>query len=109
MGLFAPIRFDSDGTYYISGQLPSDVTAGLAEQAASSLANIEAVLSSKGLDKSSMLKVTIFTTKIEDIAEINEPYAAFFAGEAEMPTRSAFGVSGLVGGAMVEIDCIGHR
>lgn len=109
MALFAPIRFDDDGTYYVSGQLPSDVTVSLAEQTASSLANIEAVLEEHGLDKGSMFKLTVFTTKIDDIAEINESYAAFFDGMEEMPVRSAFGVSGLVGGAMVEIDCIGHR
>lgn len=109
MALFSPIRFDADGTYYVSGQLPADSSASLSEQTASSLEGIRRVLDENGLGLDSMLKLCVFTTEIENIAQVNEAYAAFFEGVGQMPARSAFGVTGLVAGAKVEIDCVGRR
>ncbi|WP_455137560.1 RidA family protein [Thermophilibacter sp.] len=109
MALFSPITFDDNGTYYVSGQLPADVSASLEEQTSSSLERIEAVLAEHGLDRSSMRKLCVFTTRIDEIAHINNAYGAFFEGAETMPARSAFGVTGLVGGALVEIDCVGTR
>ncbi len=109
MALFSPIRFDADGTYYVSGQLPADVSASLSEQTASSLENIRKVLDENGLGLDSVLKLCVFTTEIDNIAQVNEAYGAFFEDVEQMPARSAFGVTGLVAGAKVEIDCIGRR
>lgn len=106
--LFSKVRIADDGTYYVSGQLPADCSAGLREQTASSLASLGAVLEEAGLPLDSVLKVTVFTTQIDQIAEINEAYAEFFSGVKEMPARSAFGITGLVAGALVEVDCFGH-
>lgn len=105
--LFSPIRIDEDGTFYVSGQLPSDMTANLADQAASSLANMDAILVEAGITRDQIRKVSVFTTQIENIAQVNEAYAAYFDGVEKMPVRSAFGVTGLVGGALVEVDCMG--
>lgn len=106
--LFSKIRIDDNGTYYVSGQLPADCSASVREQAASSLAAMGAVLEEAGIPRESICKVTVFTTKIEEIAQINEAYAEFFEGVEVMPARSAFGVTGLVAGAAVEVDCFGH-
>lgn len=105
--LFSPIRIDNDGTFYVSGQLPSDMTASLKDQTASSLANMNAILEEAGVERSAIRKMSVFTTQIDRIAEINEAYAAYFEGIEVLPVRSAFGVTGLVGGALVEIDCMG--
>lgn len=105
--LFSPIYIDEYGTFYVSGQLPSDMTAGLADQTASSLANMDAILAEAGIARGQICKVSVFTTQIENIAQINEAYATYFDGVEKMPVRSAFGVAGLVGGALVEIDCMG--
>lgn len=106
--LFSKIRIDEDGTYYVSGQLPADCAAGVREQTASSLAALGAVLEEAGIPRSSILKMTLFTTKIEEITQINEAYAEFFEGVDPLPARSAFGVTGLVAGAAVEVDCFGR-
>ena len=98
--LFSPIRIDDDGTFYVSGQLPSDMTA-------SSLANMDAILSEAGITRDQIRKMSVFTTQIENITEVNEAYAVYFEGVEQLPVRSAFGVTGLVGGALVEVDCMG--
>ncbi|VWL97945.1 2-iminobutanoate/2-iminopropanoate deaminase [Collinsella intestinalis] len=105
--LFSPIRIDDDGTFYVSGQLPSDMTVGLKEQTASSLANMDAILSEAGITRDQIRKMSVFTTQIENITEVNEAYAVYFEGVEQLPVRSAFGVTGLVGGALVEVDCMG--
>lgn len=109
MALFSSIRFDSDGTYYVSGQLPADCTASVKDQTASSLAAIDRILSEQGLEKDSILRMSVYVVDIAKIAEVNEAYAEFFEGVEMLPARSAFGVTGLVNGAAVEIDCIGKR
>lgn len=105
--LFSPIRIDDDGTFYVSGQLPSDMAVGLKEQTASSLANMDAILSEAGITRDQIRKMSVFTTQIENIAEVNEAYVVYFEGVEQLPVRSAFGVTGLVGGALVEVDCMG--
>lgn len=105
--LFSPIRIDEDGTFYVSGQLPSDMTVGLADQTSSALANMDAILVEAGIARDQIRKMSVFTTQIEHIARVNEAYATYFDGVEEMPVRSAFGVTGLVGGALVEVDCMG--
>ena len=58
--LFSPIRIDDDGTFYVSGQLPSDMTVGLKEQTASSLANMDAILSEAGITRDQIRKMSVF-------------------------------------------------
>lgn len=107
MAPFSSIRIAADGTYYVSGQLPADKSASPAEQAASCLEAIDAVLAEAGLTRSSILKTTLFTTELSALADINGAYTAFFAG-MEPPARSAFGVTALAQGADVEIDAYGQ-
>ena len=110
MALFNAVRVAKSGTYYVSGQLPSDLEASVAEQTRSSLENVFAAVREAGIDPKTALKMTIFTTCMDEFAAINEAYAEFFAdwSDAEMPTRCAFGVTALAKGAKVEIDCTGE-
>ena len=104
---FSQIRKSESGTFYVSGQLPADLDADPGKQAASCLEAIGAVLEQNGIDKSRILKTTLFTIDLDELPAINRAYLKFFEG-LEMPARSAFGVTSLAKGAKVEIDCYGE-
>lgn len=95
---------------YCSGQLPIDPATeemrddSLAAETEQCLRNLAAVCAAAGTDLSRALRTTIYTTKLEGFAEINEAYGAFF-GE-EPPARAAVGVAALPKGVDVEIDAI---
>ena len=104
---FSQIRKSESGTFYVSGQLPTHLDADPGEQTASCLEAIGAVLEQNGIDKSRVLKTTLFTIDLDELPAINKAYFKFFEG-LEMPARSAFGVTSLAKGAKVEIDCYGE-
>ena len=104
---YSAIRVSKNGTFYISGQLPKDLSATPGEQAASCFEVIGDLLKEHSIDKSAILKTTLFTTDLSALSDINEAYLTFFEG-LEMPARSAFEVSSLAKGAKVEIDCYGE-
>ncbi|HEU4599506.1 MAG TPA: Rid family detoxifying hydrolase, partial [Solirubrobacterales bacterium] len=95
---------------YCSGQLPLDPASGemrddsLAAETEQCLRNLAAVCAAAGTDLSRAVRLTVFTTRLEGFAEINEAYAAFF--DAEPPARAAVGVAALPKGVAVEIDAI---
>ena len=99
------------GTFlFTAGQIPLDPTTGemvgktAAEQAEQSLKNLKAVLEAGGSDLAHAVKVTVFLQDMNDFASVNEVYARFFPENP--PARSAFQVSALPKGALVEIECI---
>jgi 2-iminobutanoate/2-iminopropanoate deaminase len=93
-----------------SGQVPLDPGSGEivgespAEQATQCLKNLAAVCEAGGTSLDRALRLTVYTTRLEDFAAINDAYAAFF-GESP-PARAAVGVAALPKGALVEIDAI---
>lgn len=99
-----------DGALYCSGQIPLDPATGelegdgLAAETTRCLRNLEAVCEAGGTSLGNALRLTIYTTRLEAFAEINEAYAAFF--ESEPPARATVGVAALPKGASVEIDAI---
>ena len=98
------------GVLFCSGQIPLDPESGEiagsspAEQASRCLRNLEAVCDEAGTSLAKAIRLTIYTTKLEDFAEINDAYAEFF--ENDPPARAAVGVAALPKGALVEIDAI---
>ena len=56
-----------------------------------------------GLDNA--VKLTVYLTDLDDYSEMNEAYAQYFEG-IEPPSRVAMEISGLVGGALIEISFI---
>ena len=98
------------GLLFCSGQIPLDAATGeyvrgsLADETAHCLRNLTAVCSAAGTTLDRALRLTIYTTRLEGFAEINDAYAAFF-GDAP-PARAAIGVAALPKGAQVEIDAI---
>lgn len=100
---------EHEGVLYCSGQIPLDPAGELvgetpAEQATQCLRNLGAVAEAAGTSLRDALRLTIYTTRLEEFAAINEAYAEHF-GEAP-PARAAVGVAALPKGALVEIDAI---
>jgi 2-iminobutanoate/2-iminopropanoate deaminase len=98
------------GLLFCSGAIPLDpaseelVDGPVAAQARRCLENLAAVCEAAGATLADAVRLTVYTTRLEEFAAINEAYAAFFA--AEPPARVAVGVAALPKGAMVEIDAI---
>ena len=96
-------------TVYVSGQLPIDpatglIPEGIAAQTAQSLKNIQAILAQQEMTLANVVKTTVFLADINDFAEMNKVYGAYFA--QPYPARSAVQVGALPKGALVEIEAI---
>lgn len=100
----------ANGMLFCSGQVPLDPESGEivgetpAEQATKCLQNLRAVCEAAGTSLARAVRLTIFTTQLDEFAQINEAYAEFFGDEP--PARAAVGVAALPKGALVEIDAI---
>lgn len=95
---------------FCSGQIPLDPASGElvgetpGEQARRCLENLSAVCAAAGTTLARAVRMTIYTTRLEAFAEINDAYGAFFAEQP--PARAAVGVAALPKGALVEIDAV---
>jgi 2-iminobutanoate/2-iminopropanoate deaminase len=95
---------------FCSGQVAIDpatgelVGDGVGEQARRCMENLEAVLTAAGTGLDRIIKTTIFLTDMNDFAEVNEAYGAFFSSDP--PARATIAVAGLPKGARVEIECL---
>lgn len=94
---------------FCSGQIPLDPEGNVvgetpAAQAEQCLRNLAAVAEAAGTNLARALRLTVYTTRLEAFAEINEAYAGFFADDP--PARAAVGVAALPKGVLVEIDAI---
>jgi 2-iminobutanoate/2-iminopropanoate deaminase len=100
----------SGGFVFVSGQIAIDPATGefsggdIEPQTRRALANVEEVLKGAGLDRTNVVKVTVFLADIADYARMNEVYAGFFA--APHPARSAVEVAALPKNARIELDVI---
>ena len=103
-----------NGFIYTSGQIGIEpgtgtlVDGGMKEQTMRVLNNIDAILTAAGLDKASIIKLTVFLTDLEGFGDVNDAFQSYF-GDVDYPARSTVEVSGLPLGAMVEIECIASR
>lgn len=100
----------ANGFLYISGQLGLDPGTGdfpsndVVEQAEQSLRNVKAILAEAGMDFDNVIKATVFLTDISDFAKVNEVYSRYF--KAPYPARSAFAITALPKGGLVEIEVV---
>lgn len=103
----------SNGTLYMSGQLPVDpaigkvVEGGIKEQTHQVLKNMKAILTEAGYDFTDVVKCTCLLSDMSNFAEFNEVYAQYFT--SNFPARMAFAVKTLPLNVMIEIDCIAVR
>lgn len=104
---------ESNGTVYVSGQLPIDpatgefAVGGIQAEARQSLTNISNILKEAGLSMANVVKVTVLLADINNFAAVNEVYQEFF--QAPYPARSAFAVAALPKAANIEIEAIAVR
>lgn len=101
---------ETNGTLYISGQIPINPATGKIEatdvtgQSEQVFANINAILTEAGYSFADVVKSTVFLSDIADFAGMNEVYKKYY--QSECPARSAFAVKALPLGALVEIETI---
>ncbi|MBT5721046.1 MAG: hypothetical protein HOI72_02515 [Candidatus Marinimicrobia bacterium] len=101
----------SNGFIYTAGQVgivPGTgkiIEGGIKSETFRALQNIDAILKAAGVDKSHIVKLTVFVTDLRGFNYVNESFKAFFSG-IDFPARSTVEVSGLPLNAKVEIDCI---
>ena len=100
----------ANGMLFASGQVPIDPATGeilqgtIGEQTERVLKNLRAVLEAAGTSLDRVVKTTVFLADMNDFAEMNAAYGAFFTDVA--PARSTVEVSRLPKDARVEIDVI---
>lgn len=102
------LAVDGAGLTFVSGQLAfvdGKISQGdIAHQTVQVLANIEAVLASRGMTRRNIVKTTIWITKRSDFPAFNAAYAAFF-GDFR-PARSTVVAELAIPDALVEIEAI---
>jgi 2-iminobutanoate/2-iminopropanoate deaminase len=86
-----------------SGELPERIE----DQVRQALTNIATVLTDCGASLADVAKVTVFTTAIGNMQEINDVYSEAFGDHR--PARSTIGVAGLPAQASVEIEVWAYK
>ena len=98
-------------TYWLSGKLgASSETRAMTEgrmgaETHNIMRAFGTLLEEMGMDYGDLVRATVYLTDIDDYAEMNEAYSQYFEG-IDAPSRVAMAVSGLVGGALIEISFI---
>ncbi|PKQ64221.1 reactive intermediate/imine deaminase [Labilibaculum filiforme] len=101
---------EANGTLYISGQLPVDVTTGkfvdggVKEQTVQVMKNIGYILEEAGYSFKDVVKSTCLLSDISNFATMNAVYGEYY--KEECPARAAFAVKDLPLGALIEIETI---
>ena len=101
----------SNGFIYTSGQLGINphsgkiVKGGIGKETLRALQNIDVILHAAGVDKSQIVKLTVFVTDLKGFNFVNDSFRTFFHG-VDYPTRSTVEVSALPMDAKVEIECV---
>ena len=102
-----------DNLIFTSGQIGIDPSTGIIKQGGIEaetkqvLENIESVLIEGGVDRSNIVKLTVYLKDFADFPVINNQFKEFFI-DCTYPARSTVEVSKLPMDAMVEIDCIAY-
>lgn len=100
----------SGNLIFCSGQTPLNPAtmqiegATVTEQTTLVLTNLEIVLKAAGVDRTHVLKTSVFLKNFADFEKMNKAYEAFF-GEHK-PARTTVEVSRLPKEALVEIECV---
>lgn len=104
---------DSGDYVYLSGQTPinpavGEITAeGITEQTKQSFKNLFSILHEMGMNEGNVQKVNVYLTDMNNFDAMNAVYEQQFT--APYPARTTVGVTGLCGGALIEIDLIAKK
>ena len=85
------------------GTLPE----GIALQTEQALANLGAILTEAGFQRSDVVKVTVFITSMSDFPTVNAIYESFFG--SHKPARSCIEVAALPKAGLVEIEAVAMK
>ena len=102
-----------DNLIFTSGQIGIDPSTGTIKQGGIEaetkqvLENMESVLIEGGVDRSNIIKLTVYLKDFADFPVINNQFKEFFI-DCIYPARSTVEVSKLPMDALVEIDCIAY-
>ena len=107
---------ECDGWVFLTGQMPFPDTSNtspypetIEAQTHQVMQNLTTVLLGCGLTLSDIVAVRVFLRHFDDdYARMNAVYATYFP-QGRRPARTCIGVTGLAGGARVEIDMIARR
>jgi 2-iminobutanoate/2-iminopropanoate deaminase len=94
---------------FVSGQIglgPDGMAETLEGQISQVLVNLDKVLTDQGVERSQVVKATVFLTDMDDFPALNEQYREFFADPR--PARSTIAVANLPFGARVEIEVVAY-
>ncbi len=94
------IAIDPKTNELVSGDIKTETTL--------IMENLKAVLSEAGMTFTNVLKASIFITNMQNFAEINAVYAAYF-DETTAPARETVEVANLPKNVNVEISMIAAR
>jgi 2-iminobutanoate/2-iminopropanoate deaminase len=91
----------------VLGTLPGTLTlvVGMEGQARQTMENIGATLRFCGLGYADIVKCTVMLVDMAEWSTFNKIYVTYFAAD-RLPARSAFGCTGLVLGARLEVECL---
>lgn len=112
----SPHATEVDGWVYLTGQFPRNLDdpsaplpTGIAAQTTATLRNMARVLAALRLDWSNLTAMRVYLTDFSrDYDAMNQAYAATIP-EGSRPARTCVGVSALVQGALIEMDCVARR
>ena len=107
MGPYSP-GINVNDHIWLSGQIDVDAGDDIGSQTRGTLARIDDLLAAANSSKADLVKVTVMMTDIGFYGTINEVYAEWL-GDTISPSRAAYEVSRLPGGALVEIVCEAFR
>lgn len=100
-----------DNLLYLSGQIgvrpDGSFPLDLAGQTRQMMDNVAATLSGLGLGMDAIFKVTVMLADMDRWPEFNAVYLEYFDSD-RLPARSAFGARKLVGGCLVEVECVAY-
>lgn len=105
-----------DGWIFLTGQTPLDpydaaapIPEGIEAQTHLVFQHLKTVLTRLGLGFEHVVRVGVYLTHLDDDFErFNQVYKVYFA-EGSLPARTCVGVSSLVRGPRVEVDCVARR
>ncbi|MCL0088027.1 Rid family detoxifying hydrolase, partial [Dehalococcoidia bacterium] len=95
---------------FVSGQGPLDpktkaiVSGSFEEELELTLQNLKSILEEAGSSMDKVLKVTVFLSRMEDFAKLNEVYKRHFV--EDRPARTCIEAAGLPFDMKVEIEAI---
>jgi 2-iminobutanoate/2-iminopropanoate deaminase len=104
-----------DGFLHTSGLMPflpgsgDLISKDLEEQMHQCMRNMKAILAAADMKLEDLVMVTIFTTDMQEFANLNKVYSSYFEGLSAYPSRAAVGVSALAKGARVELTAIAKK